>query len=445
MRILVANRGEIALRIIKSIKAMGHESVAIYSRADKNSMHVAAADLKVCVGPELSTESYLNMVGILTAATAMEVDAIHPGYGFLSENSNFANLCEQLNIIFIGPSSQSIEMMGDKINALKVMQKASSSNNQFIEITNRDQLPMVEEKIGLPLIIKYAQGGGGKGMRIIRPGMDIVTGYELVLSEAKQAESEPRIFAEKFIQDAKHIEVQIIGDQYGNAVAIGTRDCSMQRNNQKVIEEAPANVKDEVLDKLYLISTNIAKEIAYCGVGTVEFMVDDTNVYFLEMNTRLQVEHTVTEEITGLDLVALQIAVANGGNLDELLPKVELQGHAIECRINAECPQANFMPSPGTITKLEIAEDVRLDFGFKAGDTIPPYYDSMIGKVICYAPTRDQAIAKMITTLETAKIEGIETNIDFNLRLLQDDEFVQNTHNTQYITANLNRLIGKEQ
>lgn len=441
MRILIANRGEIALRIIKSIKAMGHQSVAIYSRADKDSLHVKAADLAVCVGPELASDSYLNMMGILTAATAMEVDAIHPGYGFLSENSHFANLCEDLGIIFIGPSSTAIDTMGDKINALKIMQKASDSNNQFIEITSREQLPQIEQQIGLPLIIKYAQGGGGKGMRIIRPDMDIVTGYELVVSEAKQAESEPRIFAEKFITNAKHIEVQIIGDNFGNAIALGTRDCSMQRNNQKVIEEAPATVSSKTLERLYQISVNIAKEIMYSGVGTVEFMVDGENIYFLEMNTRLQVEHTVTEEITGLDLVKLQIEVASNKNLNDILPEFKISGHAIECRINAENPRSNFMPSPGVITSLKLKDDVRLDFGFCEGDTIPPYYDSMIGKVICYGQTREQAIAQMIATLKSSEISGIETNIEFNLALLEDEAFINNTHDTQYITNNLERLL----
>ncbi len=444
MRILVANRAEIACRIIRSIQSLGHEAVAIYSRADKDLSHARIADMSVCVGPELSSESYLNMLGILTAATSLEVDAIHPGYGFLSENSNFAKLCEELEITFIGPSSSAIELMGDKINALNVMAKASDGNNQFFEITDSSQLETIAKQITLPLIIKYAQGGGGKGMRIVRDQAELLNSYQMVLSEAKQAEPDPRIFAEKFIENAKHVEVQIIADNSGEVMTLGTRDCSMQRNGQKVIEEAPATIDKQVEAELLTIATNIAKEIDYCGVGTVEFMVCDTNIYFLEMNTRLQVEHTVTEEIFGIDLVALQIKVANGELLADLDINSEPSGHAIECRINAEDPSNKFMPSPGKITELSMPERARYDFGFKAGDTVPPYYDSMIGKVIVKEVNRDLAIAKMVDVLEHAVVEGIKTNRDFNIRLLNDPVFKANTHDTQYVMGNLERLTREE-
>lgn len=444
MRILVANRAEIACRIIKTIQSLGHEAVAIYSRADKNLNHVQVADMSVCVGPELASESYLNMLAILTAATSLEVDAIHPGYGFLSENSNFAKLCEELEITFIGPSSSAIEMMGDKINALNVMAKASGSNNQFLEITSEQDLEQVAEVIKTPLIIKYAQGGGGKGMRIVRDGDDITNAYSMVLSEARQAEPNPRIFAEKFIENAKHVEVQIIADQAGEVVTLGTRDCSLQRNGQKIIEEAPAIIDSRVEQLLYEISKNISREIGYRGVGTVEFMVAGTNIYFLEMNTRLQVEHTVTEEIFGIDLVALQIKVANGELLADLDIPTSYSGHAIECRINAEDPSNKFMPCPGKIEQLDFPALARYDFGFKAGDTVPPFYDSMIGKIIVHEVNRELAIGKCLDVLENATISGIKTNRDFNITLLNDRVFIQNKHDTQYVMRNLDELIRKD-
>ncbi len=441
MRILVANRAEIACRIIRGIHASGHEAVAIYSTADKNMMHVEMADLSVCVGPELASESYLNMLGILTAATSLEVDAIHPGYGFLSESSNFARLCEELGIEFIGPSSQAIELMGDKINALNVMAKASNGNNQFFEITDQNELQSIAEKITLPLIIKYAQGGGGKGMRIIRKLEELEDGYKLVVSEAKAAEPNPRIFAEKFIEDAKHIEVQVVCDKYGDARTLGTRDCTMQRNGQKIIEEAPATIKPEIESRLYEIATNIALEINYVGVGTVEFMVAGSNIYFLEMNTRLQVEHTVTEEIFGIDLVSIQIAIAFGAKLEELDIPSDYLNHAIECRINAEDPTNKFMPSPGTIKRLSLPKNGRFDFGFRQGDVVPPYYDSMIGKVIVTSTNRELAIGKMVDTLSQIEIEGIKNNVEFNLTLLNDQVFKENRQDTQYVMRNLEKLI----
>ncbi len=444
MRILVANRAEIACRIIRSIQALGHEAVAIYSRADKNLSHVKMADMSVCVGPELASESYLNMLGILTASTSLEVDAIHPGYGFLSENSNFAKLCEELGIIFIGPTSEAIDLMGDKINALNVMAAASDGNNQFFEIKDESDLEQIANDITLPLIIKYAQGGGGKGMRVVREMSQLENSYRLVLSEAKQAESEPRIFAEKFIENAKHVEVQIIADKSGEVMTLGTRDCSMQRNGQKVIEEAPATIPDSVQNELYDVASNIARQINYVGVGTVEFMVCNTDIYFLEMNTRLQVEHTVTEEIFGIDLVGLQIRVAFGELLTDLNIPTSYHGHAIECRINAEDPANKFMPSPGLIESIELPERARYDFGFVAGDTVAPFYDSMIGKIIVREVNRKLAIEKMIDVLNHTKITGIKTNRDFNITLLNDSVFKTNTHDTQYVMSNLERLIRED-
>ncbi len=441
MRILVANRAEIACRIIKAIHASGHEAVAIYSTADKDMLHVQMADLAVCVGPALGSESYLNMLGILTAATSLEVDAIHPGYGFLSENSNFARLCEELGIEFIGPNSSAIDLMGDKINALNVMAKASDGNNQFFEITDESELFEIASKIELPLIIKYAQGGGGKGMRIIRDSKDLVDGYNLVVSEAKAAEPNPRIFAEKFIENAKHIEVQIICDKHGAIQTLGTRDCSMQRNGQKIIEEAPATISSEIESQLFEISKNIAAEIKNIGVGTVEFMVAGSKIYFLEMNTRLQVEHTVTEEIFGIDLVSAQIKIAFGAHLNDLNLPTEYIGHALECRVNAEDPSNKFMPCPGKIKTLQLPSNARFDFGFREGDTVPPYYDSMIGKVIVKAPNRELAIGKMVDTLSQIKIDGIKNNVGFNITLLEDSVFKNNEQDTQYVMRNLDKLV----
>ncbi len=441
MRILIANRGEIACRIIKTIKKLEHESVLVYSSADKNSKAVKMADISVCIGSELASNSYLNMFAILTVATSLEVDAIHPGYGFLSENSVFASLCENLEITFIGPSSKAIKKMGDKINALSIISEVQSFKCQFLTIENEHDVVANCCKIGLPVIIKYAQGGGGKGMRIVRAEEEIVSSYNLVLTEAMQSSPNPRIFVEKFIENAKHIEVQLIADKNGNVKTLGTRDCTLQRKGQKVIEEAPAKLSDETANKINQIAIDVARKINYLGVGTIEFLVENDNVYFLEMNTRLQVEHTVTEEIFDIDLIALQINVANGYLLDDLNIPDKSYGHSIECRINAEDPANNFMPSPKQITSLQLPIDARVDFGYEEGDIVSPYYDSMIGKLIVKAKTREEAISKMKQALKDTKISGISTNIEFNLNLLEHEKFNQNTHDTQLITREIDNLI----
>lgn len=438
MRILVANRGEIACRIIKSIQACNHQAVAVYSLADKDASHVKLADLSVCIGAENVTDSYLNMFNILSAATCLEVDMIHPGYGFLSENYVFASLCEQLQIEFIGPSSSSIKRMGDKINALEVMQKAAEGSNQFFEVFDSSDLVRISEAVEFPLIIKYANGGGGKGMRICKEPSTIENCYEMVCSEAGQIEANPRIFIEKYIENAKHIEVQVLCDKHGNKYSLGTRDCSMQRNSQKVIEEAPALISKEVSERLASIAIGICREIDYVGVGTVEFMVNGEGEYFLEMNTRLQVEHTVTEEVTGLDLVNLQIAVAKGEALNDL--KFEIGGHAIECRINAEDPALGFMPMPGKIKTLNLPNGVRCDFGVEAGNVVSPFYDSMIGKIICYGSDRAEAIAKMESALTSLEISGVKTNIEFNRELIGCQAFMKNVHTTEYIKENIDKM-----
>ncbi len=443
MKILVANRGEIAVRIMKTIKAMGHTSVAIYSTADKNAMHAKIADIAVCIGPELATESYLNMLNILVTACSLDVDAIHPGYGFLSENSNFVQMCEQLGITLIGPSSASIDQMGDKINALEIMSEIKDGSNQYQVINDNNDLNHAIDKIGLPLIIKYALGGGGKGMRIVRNSDELESSYEMVLSEAMQNETNPRIFAEKFVTSAKHIEVQVIGDNHGNYYSLGTRDCSMQRNSQKVIEEAPATISNELEADLANTAIEIARAINYSGVGTIEYMVKDNIGYFLEMNTRLQVEHTVTEEIYGVDLVELQIRVALDERLN--LANIKRHGHAIECRINAEDPKRKFMPMPGKIESLKLDQNARNDFGVSSGDVISPFYDSMIGKVITVSDDRESAINQMIGSLQLTDVGGIITNKDFCLSLLRTPEFKSNQHTTEYIGNNLEQLVGGDE
>ncbi len=441
MRILVANRSEIAVRIIKAIQELGHEAIAIYSTADRDSMHVKMADHAVCVGPANASESYLHMLNILTSANCLDVDMIHPGYGFLSENSEFARLCEELKLKFIGPTSEAIELMGNKINALEVMATASDSQNQFIEVKNDREVLCAAEKIDFPLIIKYANGGGGKGMRICLKPEQLLENYHLVISEAKLMEANPRIFIEKYITNAKHIEVQVACDQHGNCYTFGTRDCSMQRNSQKVIEEAPALVAPKLITKMESIALNICKQINYEGVGTVEFMVNEGEVYFLEMNTRLQVEHTVTEESYEVDLVKLQIEIASGANISEQQFATKPLHHSIECRINAEDPNLNFMPMPGVITNIKYPNGCRLDFGVESGSQISPFYDSMIGKIIVSANSREQAIAKMIEALNELEIRGVVTNRDFNIKLLQTSEFTENVHTTEYIKNHLERLI----
>lgn len=445
MRILVANRGEIACRIIKTIKTMGHEAVAVYSTEDKNLEHVKIADYSVCIGPGDPKESYLNMLNILIVATSLEIDGIHPGYGFLSENSKFVDLCEEVGVKFIGPSAKNIEVMGDKINALNIMKEANEGliDSQFEEIKDKEDLNLIIKKLGYPFIIKYALGGGGKGMRIVKEESEVQNSYDMVVSEAKQLDDNPRIFAEKFIEDAKHIEIQVIADQFGNVCHLGSRDCSLQRNSQKIIEEAPAHINEALLNKMIKVSLNIVKEIKYEGVGTIEFLVKGDKFYFLEMNTRLQVEHTVTEQIFNIDLVKEQINIAFGNPLSFAQEDINLKGHSIECRINAEDALNNFMPIPGVIEKLSLYEkkQIRNDFGFVEGNKISPFYDSLIGKIIVTGKNREEAINNMIEAIDNMHIKGIKTIANFSRALLTNKDFINNVHTTTYIKDNYENLI----
>lgn len=442
MRILVANRGEIACRIIKSIKELGHESVAIFSTEDRDCEHVAQADYAVCVGPSDSKMSYLNVANILVTATELGVDAIHPGYGFLSENEEFVRNVEELGIKFIGPSSESISLMGNKLNALNTMKLANPhyNLNPFYEICNSEDLVKYNDLIGLPTILKYVNGGGGKGIRIVKSQDELQSMYEMVLNEARLVEANPKILIEKYIENAKHVEVQVISDRHGNVCHLGTRDCSIQRNGQKIIEEAPAVIVKSVADTLCELSVNVVKYIGYVGVGTLEFMVQGEDIFFLEMNTRLQVEHTVTEQVTNLDLVELQIKIADNEILPFVQKDVQIIGHSIECRINAENPKFNFAPSPGKLRTLKLPNNVRCDFGFIEGNVISPYYDSLIGKLIVTSENRDQALKDMLNALDETNIDH-HTTIDFLKVVINNEKFVDNVQTTTFISENYDSLI----
>ncbi len=447
MRILVANRGEIALRVIRAIKELGHESVAIYSQVDQNAMHVKAADMAVCVGKADARDSYLNIPNILSVATSFGVDAIHPGYGFLSEQAEFADLCEQLKIEFIGPSAKVIDLMGDKINAIIEMQKANVPT-VAVDVKPIENSKLAQELVKtmtLPVIIKAAGGGGGKGLRIVHELANVEDAYNQVYSEAKITDPNPRIFIEHFIEDAKHIEVQIMADKHKNIIHIGTRDCSMQRNNQKVIEEAPGQINPELLNEIENAAVRAAKAINYENAGTVEFLVKGDKFYFLEMNTRIQVEHPVSEMISNLDLVKMQISVALGEKLNVKQDDIKFSGHAIECRINAEDPMFNFSPTPGKTSGLNLPSglNVRNEFGITADDFVQPFYDSMIGKIICYGQTREEAIIKMKIALKEFHVDQIKTIKPFLMQLLEEEQFIDNSYCTTFIKENYDDILAK--
>lgn len=438
-KILIANRGEIAVRIIRSCREMGIPTVAVYSTADRNSMHVKLADESICIGSPASKDSYLKIDNILSAAEVAGVDAIHPGYGFLAENAEFANLCEQHGIKFIGPTAQQISKMGDKITAKETM---IAANVPVIPgspglITNSQQGLEVAQEIGYPVILKATAGGGGKGMRIVWSEDDFEASFAKARTEAGAAFGNDGVYLEKFIEEPRHIEIQVAGDQYGNTCHMSERDCSIQRRHQKLVEESPSPfVDDKLRAELGAAARAAAAAIQYEGVGTVEFLVDKyKNFYFMEMNTRIQVEHPVTEEVIGLDLIRLQIELAAGVQLEkeEYLPV----GHAIECRINAENPHKDFMPSPGKIDFLYTSSGygVRVDTHVAAGYVIPPFYDSMIAKIICKGATREEAITRMKRALAEFKIEGIKTTIPFHKALMEHEDFKAGNFNTKFIES----------
>ena len=438
-KILIANRGEIALRVIRTCKEMGIKTIAVYSTADKESLHVKFADEAVCIGPPKSADSYLNIPNIMAAAEVTNADAIHPGYGFLAENAKFAEICGDYGIKFIGPTAEMINKMGDKITAKDTMKKAGvpviPGTDGLIE--DLKEAKKIAKKIGYPVILKATAGGGGKGMRIVWKESEFDKAFDLTSSEAGAAFGNPGIYLEKFVEEPRHIEVQIAGDQFGNVCHLSERECSIQRRHQKLVEEAPSPfIDDSMRKKMGRAAIKAAKSINYESVGTVEFLVDKhKNFYFMEMNTRIQVEHTVTEEVTDFDLIKEQIKIAAGIAITkkEYLPT----HHAIECRINAEDPARDFAPTPGKITDLHTAKGhgVRVDTHIFAGYTIPPYYDSMIAKLICRARTREECIVKMKRALQEFVVEGqgVKTTIPFHLKLMDDPKFIAGDFTTKFL------------
>ncbi len=442
-KILIANRGEIAVRIIRACKEMNIKTVAIYSEADKEALHTRLADEAICIGPAPSNKSYLNIRSIIEAAYVTGSDSIHPGFGFLSENAQFAKICEESNIKFIGPSSKVIDLLGNKSNAKDMMKKAyvpvvPGSDGSIKDVK---QALKIADKIKYPVILKAAAGGGGKGIRIANNKEELEANYNIVKQEAKISFNDDEIYIEKFIENPRHVEIQILADEHGNVVHLGERDCSIQRKHQKMIEETPSTAIDEKLrDKMGVAAVKATKATGYTSCGTVEFLVDkDKNFYFMEMNTRIQVEHPITELRTGIDIVKEQIRIAAGESLKFKQKDVTFRGHSIECRINAENPNKNFMPCPGTITGLHLpgGNGIRIDTAVYEGYKIPPNYDSMIVKIITYGINRNEAIAKMKRALEELVIEGIDTNRDFLFEIIKSPDFIRGNFDTSFIERNV--------
>ena len=438
-KLLIANRGEIAVRIIRACREMGIEAVAVYSEADKESLHTQLADEAICIGPAPSTQSYLNMERILSATVAMKADAIHPGFGFLSENARFAELCSKCNITFIGPSAEIINRMGNKSEARKTMIEAGVPvvpGSKEAVYTAEDGLAMAKE-IGFPVMIKASSGGGGKGMRISRSEEDFTEFFNAAQLESVKGFSDDTMYIEKYIEKPRHVEFQIMADKFGNVIHLGERDCSIQRRHQKVLEEAPCSViSPELRKQMGETAVRAAKSVGYENAGTIEFLLDkDKNFYFMEMNTRIQVEHPVTEMVSGLDLIKEQIRVAAGEPLSVTQDQVEIRGHAIECRINAENPQKHFMPCPGRIQTVHLpgGNGVRVDTHIYSDYKVPANYDSMLMKLIVYDKDREAAIAKMQSALGEVIIEGIETNINFQYEILENEAFRSGDTDTGFI------------
>ncbi len=440
-KLLIANRGEIAVRIIRAARELGIATVAVYSEADKEALHVLLADEAICIGPARSTDSYLNMNAVLSAAIVTGAEAIHPGFGFLSENSKFATMCEEMNLQFIGPSGQVMDMMGDKINARAEMIKAGvpvipGSDGQ---VETAEEALQIANTIGYPVMLKASAGGGGKGIRKVEKEADLIAAFESASQEAQAAFGNGAMYIEKVIYPARHIEVQILGDRHGNIVHLGERDCSLQRHNQKVLEESPSIAIGKTLrQEMGDAAVRAAKAVQYENAGTIEFLLDESSgeFYFMEMNTRVQVEHPVTEFVTGVDIVKEQIRIAAGQALSFKQEDVTISGHAIECRINAENPDFNFAPSPGTITDLYLPSGgvgVRVDSAVYTGYTIPPYYDSMIAKIIVHGDNRFDALMKMQRALYELDIEGVKTNADFQFDLISNPNVVAGDYDTSFL------------
>ena len=440
-KILIANRGEIAVRIIRACREMGIETVAVYSEADKDALHTMLADEAVCIGPAASAESYLDMERILSACVTMKADAVHPGFGFLSENARFAELCEKCNIHFIGPSAEIINKMGNKSEARKTMIQAGVPvvpGSKEPVFTAEEGLDIAKE-IGFPVMIKASSGGGGKGMRVSKNEEDFEANFRNAQLESVKGFSDDTMYIERFVENPRHIEFQILADQFGNVIHLGERDCSIQRRHQKVLEEAPsAAISPELRARMGEMAVRAAKAVGYENAGTIEFLLDKhQNFYFMEMNTRIQVEHPVTEAVTDMDLIKEQIRIAAGEPLLVRQEDVKIVGHAIECRINAENPEKNFMPCPGVITELHLpgGRGVRVDTAVYGNYKIPANYDSMILKLIVHDKDRESAIAKMRSALGELVIDGIETNVDFQYQILGEPDFEAGNVDTDYISS----------
>jgi len=446
-KIVIANRGEIALRILRACHAMGIKTVAVHSTVDRNLKHVAMADESVCIGPAPATDSYLNVPAIIAATEVTDAVAIHPGYGFLAENADFAERVEQSGFIFIGPRPETIRLMGDKVSAIKAMREAGvpcvpGSDGPLPD--DSQECIRIAREVGYPVIIKASAGGGGRGMRVVNTEAHLGNALQLTRQEAAGAFGDPTVYLEKFLEKPRHIEVQVIADQHGNAIHLGERDCSTQRRHQKVIEEAPApGITPEQRNEIGMACVAACKRIAYRGAGTFEFLYDNGHFYFIEMNTRIQVEHPVTERVTGVDLVREQILVAAGDTLSHTQDDIQVRGHAIECRINAEDPET-FMPSPGLIEDFHTpgGPGIRTETHIYDGYRVPPNYDSMIGKIIAHAENRELAIARMRVALDEMVLNGIKTNVPLHKWLLWDPGFLRGGFNIHYLEKRLAERQG---
>lgn len=441
-KILIANRGEIALRVLRACKELGIKTVAVHSVADKDLMHVRLSDESVCIGPPNVTDSYLNVPAIISAMEVTDADAVHPGYGFLSENADFAEQVENSGFIFIGPSAETIRQMGDKVSAIEIMRAAGvptvPGSNGPLDGDNDRTLRLARE-IGYPVIIKAAAGGGGRGMRVVHNEAALLKAIYVTQSEAKSFFGDGTVYLEKFLENPRHVEIQVIGDGQGNAIHLGDRDCSLQRRHQKVLEEAPApGIPDDIRASVAETCIQACKNMKYRGAGTLEFLYQDESFYFIEMNTRVQVEHPVTEMVTGVDIVKEQLRIAGGEPLSLTQDEIQISGHAFECRINAEDP-VSFIPSPGLVKMFHApgGPGIRVDSHLYSGYTVPPYYDSLVAKLISHGSTREQALARMQTALDELLIDGIKSNTALQRDLVRDTEFQKGGVNIHYLEHKL--------
>ena len=443
-KVLIANRGEIAVRIIRACRELGISTVAVYSEVDKDALHVKLADEAVCIGPANSSKSYLNVKNILEAACLTGADSIHPGFGFLSENSHFAKMCEEIGIKFIGPSYEMIDLMGNKSKAKETMKqnKVPVVPGSDGLVKSLEETKKIAKQIGYPVILKASSGGGGKGIRIAYSEEELIKEYNIVKQEAKISFNDDSMYIEKFIENPRHIEIQIMADEHGNVVHLGERDCSIQRNNQKILEETPSSfIDDKLRKKMGRVAVNAIKQIGYTNLGTIEFLVDkNKDFYFMEMNTRVQVEHPITEMVTDIDIIKEQLKIASGETLKFTQEDIKFNGHSMECRINAENPKKKFMPCPGKITGLHLpgGNGIRVDTAIYTDYTIPGNYDSMIAKVIVHGKNRTESIAKMKSALREFVIEGIDTNIEFLDEILNNKNFIENNYDTSFIKKEFN-------